>query len=314
MSHPGLTAPATRSARLGFTAIALAAAGWALAAIVARRLFDSGVSPLDLSAARSVIAGLGLAPALLRSHGTDRLPVPHVICLGLSIALVNAAYYLAIERLTVAVAIVLQYTAPALVVGWTALIWRRPPSREILVALVAAVVGVVLVVELVGGDVGGLSAAGVGFGLASAVLFGAYSLLAEAASRVYGALGAMARAFAVASTFWVLVQFLRGPPEELLIWRNVPEILFVGIVGTLLPFLLYVWGIGRVRAERATIAATLEPVFAAAAAWVWLGQTLTLTQLLGGMLVLGAVLLLQRRFFVPDYGYRKSQRKNEFES
>jgi drug/metabolite transporter, DME family len=314
VTRPATTAPSTRSARLGLTAIALAAAGWALAAIVARRLFDSGVSPLDLSAARSVIAGLGLAPVLFRSHITDRLPVLHVICLGLSIALVNATYYLAIERLPVAVAIVLQYTAPVLVVGWTALIWRRPLSGEVLVALVAAVVGVVLVVELLGGDVGALSAAGIGFGLASAVLFGAYSLLAEPASRVYGALGAMARAFAIASIFWVLVQVLRGPPQELLIWRNAPEILFVGIAGTLLPFLLYVWGIGRVRAERATIAATLEPVFAAAAAWIWLGQTLKLTQLLGGVLVLGAVLLLQRRFFVRDYGFRKSRRKNEPQS
>jgi drug/metabolite transporter, DME family len=293
MSHPGLTLSLSRSARLGFGAIALAAAGWAVAAIVARRLFDAGVSPLDLSAARSVIAGLGLVPVLLARRPTRRFPVAHVVALGLSIALVNAAYYLAIERLSVAVAIVLQYTAPAIVVGWTALIQQRRPSNEIVLALIAAVIGVVLIVQLVGGQIGALSPAGVGFGLASALLFATYSLLAEPASHVYGALGAMARAFVVASVFWVLVQILRGWPQGIFRFENVPEILFVGIAGTLLPFLLYVWGISRVRAERATIAATLEPVFAAAAAWVWLNQALSFMQLLGGALVLGAVCVLQ---------------------
>jgi DME family drug/metabolite transporter len=151
----------------------------------------------------------------------------------------------------------------------------------------------VLIVQLVGGQIGALSPAGVGFGLASALLFAAYSLLAEPASHVYGALGAMARAFVVASVFWVLVQILRGWPQGIFRFENVPEILFVGIAGTLLPFLLYVWGISRVRAERATIAATLEPVFAAAAAWVWLNQALSFMQLLGGALVLGAVCVLQ---------------------
>lgn len=271
----------------------MAAAGWATAAIVARRLFDVGVSPLDLSAARSVIAGVGLAPVLFRSRARVNLVTPRVVWLGLSIALVNAAYYLAIERLSVAVAIVLQYTAPALVVGWTVVTQRRLPSTEVVVALIAAVAGVALIVEIVGSAVGALDRAGVAFGLASAVLFATYSLLADSASRNYGAIGAMARAFTVASGFWLIVQIIRGWPQELFATNNVPEVLFVGIAGTLIPFLAYVWGISRVRAERATIAATLEPVFAAAAAWVWLGQTLSLMQLLGGALVVAAVCVLQ---------------------
>ena len=67
----------------------------------------------------------------------------------------------------------------------------------------------------------------------------------------------------------------------------------MGVVGTLLPFLLYIWAVARVRAERAAIAATLEPVLAAALAWVWLGEELSALQVVGGGLVLGAVLMLQ---------------------
>jgi DME family drug/metabolite transporter len=72
-------------------------------------------------------------------------------------------------------------------------------------------------------------------------------------------------------------------------------VLFVGLAGTLSPFLLYVWGIRRVRAERATIAATLEPVLAALFAWVLLDQSLGPMQISGGVLVCAAVVLLQTR-------------------
>jgi drug/metabolite transporter (DMT)-like permease len=283
-----------QQARLGFGAIALAACGWAIAAIVARRLFDDGVAPADLSAARSVITAVGLGVVLRRATpARGRLARIHIIALGLSIALVNVAYYLAIERLSVAVAIVLQYTAPALVVGWTTIIRRRPPSVDVLVALVGAVVGVALVAQVIGGEVTTLDGAGVLFGLSSAVLFATYSLLAEPAGRALGALEATARAFLVAGCFWIVVEIFRGWPNELFAADHLVDVMFVSIAGTLLPFLLYVWGIGQVSAERATIAATLEPVFAAAAAWVWLGQGLSVLQSLGGALVLVAIWVLQ---------------------
>jgi DME family drug/metabolite transporter len=206
---------------------------------------------------------------------------------------VNAAYYLAIDRLAVALAIVLQYTAPALVVTWVAVAARRVPSREVLIALVAAVAGVVLATEIPAGDLGTVDGLGLAFGLASAVLFAAYTLLSERVAGAYGSVGAMTRAFTVAAAFWILVQTTRGWPAELFEPENLPLVLFVGLGGTLAPFLLYVWGIGRVRAERATIAATLEPVLAALFAWLLLDQSLSAMQIGGGLLVIGAVAMLQ---------------------
>ena len=71
-----------------------------------------------------------------------------------------------------------------------------------------------------------------------------------------------------------------------------PGIAFVGLGGTLIAFLLFVWGVQRVRAERASIAATLEPVLAGLVAWLWLGESLSPSQIFGGALVLGAVIAL----------------------
>ena len=67
----------------------------------------------------------------------------------------------------------------------------------------------------------------------------------------------------------------------------------MGLGGTLAPFLLFVWAVGHVRAARAAIAATLEPVLAAIVAWSWLGQALSLQQVAGGVLVIAAVTRLQ---------------------
>jgi drug/metabolite transporter (DMT)-like permease len=282
---------------LAIAAVAAAAALWAAAAIVARNLFRSGVDPLELAEARAVTAVAGFALLWIARHGERPRPArPRtIIALGLSIALVNAAYYLAIDHLDVAVAIVLQYTAPALVVLWTAATLRRKPAPEILTALIAAVIGVVLVVELPLGGVGRLDTIGLLFGLASAALFAAYTLLGERAEQAYGPAGAMVRAFAVATVFWIAFQIPRGWPAELFRAANVPEVAFVGVAGTLTPFLLYVWAVRHLRAERTTIVATLEPVLAALFAWVFLDEALSPMQIGGGALVIAAIAVLQIR-------------------
>jgi drug/metabolite transporter, DME family len=284
----------SRGPALGFAAIAGAATLWAIAAAVAADLFDAGVEPLELVQARAYVAtaGLALLPAGWRRkrRETWRLGPP---LLGLSIALVNAAYYLALDHLAVAVAIVLQYTAPALVVIWIALRTRRSPARDVGAAVIGALAGVVLVSGLWGGGLGGIDTFGVAMGMGAAVMFATYTLVSERVGEDYGVIGGLLRGFAWASAGWLLFQIPRGFPDALVDGSNLPRVLFVGIGGTLAPFLLFLWGVQRVRAERAAIAATLEPVVAAAVAWIWLGQSLSGLQLLGGALVIVAVASLQ---------------------
>ncbi|HEX2274755.1 MAG TPA: DMT family transporter [Acidimicrobiales bacterium] len=280
---------------LGYAAVAAAAALWAVAAVVARRLFDSGVSPVELTESRAFLAfaGFALVPSAwrrVRSAGTAQ-----IVGLAVAIAFVNVTYYVAISRVPVAVALVIQYTAPALIVGWTALVARKAPSPEVVAALAVALVGVVLVIDLTPGAIGSIDALGLAMAIASAGFFSTYIVLAEKTGAVYGSNGAMLRAFAIASLLWVVYQLPRGVPEDVLELSNVPGVLYVGLAGTLAPFLLFAWGVGRVRAERAAIAATLEPVIAAVVAWGWLGQHLSALQVAGAALVVGAVVTLQSR-------------------
>jgi DME family drug/metabolite transporter len=215
------------------------------------------------------------------------------IGLGLSIPAVNAVYYLAIQRLAVAVALVLQYSAPVFVVAWTAVRNRKVPRPLLLATLGAAVVGVVFAAELPAGDIGSLDGVGLLLGLAAAVFFSAYTLLNEATEARYGPIPAMARAFAVAAAFWLVYQVPRGFPEDLVHPDNVWRVLFIGVGGTLVPFLLFIWGVSKVKSEKAAIAATIEPPLAGVIAWLWLGERLSTMQVAGGLLILGAVAALQ---------------------
>ena len=278
----------------GLAAIALAAALWAAGAVVAADMFAAGVEPLVLAEARSVVAlaGLVFVPAAWR-RASGRA-VGAVVALGACIALVNAAYYIAIDRLPVAVAVVLQYTAPAMVVGWLSLRAGRRPANDVIGALLPAIAGVVLVTGVVRARVVGVDALGVAAGLASGLLFASYTLIGERVAAVYGPLGGLLRAFAVASALWLGWQAPQGWPSELFVASNLWRAVYVGLGATLAPFLLYVWGIQHVRAERAAIAATLEPVLAGLIAWGWLGQSLEPSQMAGAALVMLAVVLIQR--------------------
>ena len=290
-------------------AVGGAAALWAGGAAVASRLFDRGVAPLELVEARALIAAVGLGLITIAGRVTtqsvERAGADSsrggkginlaTVALGLALGLVNLAYYLAIDRLAVAVAIVLQYSAPALVVAWGALVGRQRPSGAVIGALLGALTGVVLVSEVLTGELGSVDLFGIAMGFASAALFASYTLLSEPVSNRFGPLGAVFRAFTIASIFWVLVQVPRGWPHDLFDPRNIGLVLFVGLAGTLVPFLLYVWGVSRVRAERASIAATLEPVLAALFAWMWLDQSLSAMQIAGGVLVIISIGALQRR-------------------
>jgi drug/metabolite transporter, DME family len=287
----------TSQAPAGLGAIALAAALWALGAVVASSLFDDGVRPLELAEARSVVAALGLAVIPASWRPPVERPTPAVgrslVLLGVCIGLVNAVYYVAIDRLPVAVALVLQYTAPAMVVVYTATRLRRRPGNEVVVAVLLALAGVALVSGALGADLGSVDALGVAMGLASAVLFASYTLVGENVTRTYGPLGAMFRAFSIAGSLWICWQVFNGFPHELFDLANLPRVMLIGLGATLAPFLLYLWGVERVKAERAAIAATLEPVLGAVVAWILLDQSLDALQTVGGVLVIAAVILIQ---------------------
>jgi DME family drug/metabolite transporter len=300
-----LNVPPAQSTRLsshslGLIAILLTVLCWAFAANVAFDLFAAGIHPLELAGASAIIATFGLA--ILNSFwggGQTRPMNLKQFALGLVLMVLVAADYVAIQQLPVAIAIVLLFTSPILVVLWTAFVARRAPSRFVFIALTLSILGVVLVSKLLESSLEQVNWFGIGIGLTTAVFFAAYILLSEQLASTGKSLDILLKAYAVASLGWLAYQFTQGLPLTLLTPDHFPKVVVVGMVGNLLPYLLFLWSIQRVPAERAAIVATLEPVVAAILAWLWFGQTLTLLQMIGGVLIVFAVTTLQLKGSQP---------------
>jgi drug/metabolite transporter (DMT)-like permease len=292
-----------RRSRLGYFAVAAAAILWAIGGTFARTLLDRGASAVELTAARAWITVLGVGAFVVlrrRNWPWEEVRRPRsiimLIAFGLSLAAANFTYYAAIALLPVAVAIVIQYAAPAMVVAWKAVVARQRPSRRVIVALTLASAGVVLVSEVLRTVTTGrspLSAAGIAVAFASAVAFCAYVLFGETVGARLGSERSVLTGFVIAGVFWAIVQIVRGRPDTLLNSSFWPGIIFLGIVTTIAPFMLFLWGLGVVSASPAGIISTLEPVSGALLAYVWLRQSLSPAQIAGAIAVIVGIALLQ---------------------
>jgi drug/metabolite transporter (DMT)-like permease len=294
--------------------VVAAGACWALAAVMAKVAFDRGVPPVRLAEARVLVALLALAPFLAWRRPDllrpPRAAWPALAGFGASVAAVNLTYYVAIDHLPVGVALALQYTGPAMLLAVSTLTLRdhhagglggsslapqsAPPGRLAWAAAGLTLAGAVLVSQALDG-LGALDLPGLAAGLASAVLFATYLLSAELAGR-RGAEPAttLLWGFLVAVAIWsVTVPWWSWPVATLADPGVVAAVLGVGLVGTLVPFALAVGAVRVISASTAGIAATSEPVFAVAFAWVLLGQRLDPTQLAGAALVVAGVVLAQ---------------------
>jgi drug/metabolite transporter (DMT)-like permease len=289
-----------RAAVLATAACVLAAACWAANAVIATGAFERGVSPEHLAQARVVVALVPLAAVVLLTRRDllrpPRRTLPALIGFGASMVIVNWAYYVAIDRVPVGVAIALQYTAPVMILIGAAVATRRVPPAVIMVAGAMTLSGAILVSGALGtAETGALDPLGLLAGVLSAVSFAGYLLCAEAAGdRGAHPVTTLLTGFVVAVAVWAVVVPFWGWPFELLAdaavaWR----VIAVGLVGTLIPFALVVAALRWISSAVAGIATTTEPVLAAALAWLLLGQALTPPQVVGGALVVAGVLAAQ---------------------
>ena len=280
-------------------ACVVAAACWAANAVIAAGAFELGVSPARLAQARVLVALVPLTAFLLVARRDlirpPRPAIPALIGFGACIVAVNFAYYVAIDRVPVGVAVALQYTAPVLVLAGTALIARRSPQPAIWLAGALSLVGAVLVSGALAGAAQSLDGLGLLAGVAAALTFAGYLVTAELAGRK-GAhpVTTLFIGFCVAALIWAVVLPLWTWPLELLADPQVAwRVVAVGLLGTLLPFGLVVAALRWVSSAVAGIATTAEPVLAALLAWLFLGQLLSVPQLIGGGMVVAGVLIAQ---------------------
>jgi drug/metabolite transporter (DMT)-like permease len=296
---------------LGYAMVLLAATLFAVNGTVSKVVLGSGISSLELTQVRSTGACLGfLAAVLLLRPASLRVTPRELAFLALfgvtGVAFVQWFYFLAIHRLPIGIALLIQYLAPLFVALFARYVLHERVRRRIWLALGLALTGLALVVQIWEGVA--LDGVGVLACLGAALAYAAYILMAEheTARRGRDAASLSFYGFLFAALFWAAVQPLwQFPYERLddsvsllgnLADRSAPVwllMLFVVVIGTMATFALITSALRHVSATRVGIAAMLEPVAASIVAWAWLGETFAATQLVGGAIVLAAILLAQ---------------------
>jgi drug/metabolite transporter (DMT)-like permease len=299
-----------RHPRLGYLMAASAAILWGVNGGVSKTILATGLSSERLAQVRSLGAALGLvailavaAPGRLR---LTRRELPHLLAFGVGgLAFVQFFYFLAIHRLAIGIALLVEYLAPLLVALWARFVQHRPVRRRIWVALALALTGLGLIVDLFGGGAS-LSTAGILFALGGSFAYALYVLLAEQVVGDRDAVSLLAWGFLFASVFWaVIVPWWSFPGHALtrhaslggnLAGYHAPVWLLAAwmvVLGTIAPFFLLVSALRHVSATTAGIVAMLEPVVGAIVGWAWLEESLDGVQLAGAAVVLAAIGLAQ---------------------
>jgi drug/metabolite transporter (DMT)-like permease len=290
----------TNNATKGYLCVMSAAVLWAASGTVGKGLFAGGITPLDVVQVRATFGSLLLALVfatrarhLFRIRGKD---VWFLLFLGsVVMALVQLTYFTAISKIQVAAAILLQYLAPILVACYSICFWKERLTLVKVLSLFLSFIGCYLVVGGYSIHLLHLNRAGIVWGLAAAVCYASYALLGERAMHRYSPWTVLFYALLFSAIPW----YIFYPPFHYLIagftWPQWAGLLYIAFLGTAVPFGLYFVGINYIRSTRASITATLEPISAGFIAYLFLGETLETLQVLGGVLVITAIVILQLR-------------------
>lgn len=303
-------APGTRAVRPvpGGTGLALAllsAATFGTSGAFASSLIATGWSPAAAVIVRVTVAALVLTvPAVLQLRGRWpllRRAAGRVAAFGLvAVAGCQLFYFNAIQRMPVGIALLLEYLAPVLVVGWLWLRHGQRPRRLTVAGAAAALAGLALVLNP-GAAAGSarIDPVGVMWGLLAAVGLACYFLLPAPASEeplppiVMAWAGMCVGAVALGALGWIgLLPVTATAGDVAFLGHRVSWIVPMLGLSLLAAAVSYVAGIGATRrlgAKLASFIGMAEVLFAILFAWLLLGQLPSPLQFLGGAFILAGV-------------------------
>lgn len=293
---------------VGYIASTVGALLFGLNGVVIKILMDgTGLTGFQVTQFR--VAGAALlmgATMLVIDRNALRLPrtrIVPIVAMGIAVASLQATYAIAVHILPVGIALLLEYTATLAVALIAYFVFKEHVKARIWIAIGLVLTGLVVVAEVWNTT---LDPIGVVWALLASASLTAYFILGE---RQTGAMHPMAVGFwtmVVATVFWA---FLSG-------WWEIDPLIFIDtipltddpagmtgpawvlmainiVVGTFFSFALSLFAISRLKATRAGIVATSEILFAFLFAFVLLGETLNVGQIIGATVVLIGIVIAQ---------------------
>ncbi|PCG83535.1 EamA family transporter [Streptomyces sp. WZ.A104] len=314
-----------RGAGLGLALVSAFAFGGS--GVAAKPLIEAGLDPLHVVWLRVAGAALVMLPVAWRHRNLVRERPALLAGFGLfAVAGVQAFYFASISRIPVGVALLVEYLAPALVLGWVRFVQRRPVTRAAAVGVVLAVGGLACVVEVWAGL--GFDLLGLLLALGAACCQVGYFVLSDHGGRqddrresgeggdggraepphpvgviAYGLIvGTLV--LTVVARPWAMDWSLLGGSAGMN-GNEVPAWALIGWIVLVATVVAYGTGVVSVRLlspQVAGVVACLEAVIATGLAWVLLGEHLSAPQLIGGFVVLTGAFIAQSSAPKPPSG------------
>lgn len=282
----------------GYLSIATATLFWGLSATIAKFLFKHEVDLLALVQMRSTLSFVVLFILLFifkREYIKISLSdVPKFALLGvIGIAGSNFTYYFTLNEINVATAIIMQYTAPVLVVLYAILSGVEKITIVKFISAFLSLLGCSLVVQIFDVNFLHFSKVGIISGIASALCWAFFNIYGKRVGNKYSIWTNLTFGLMFAGIFWLFF----NPP-----WKIFSSgytmfdwlIFFIfAMISVLIPYFFYFSGLKRISSSSAIITSTLEPVVAILSAWIIVDEKLSLIQIIGSAFVLTSVVLLQ---------------------
>lgn len=290
---------------MGLFIAILSCAAFGTAGTLGKGLLSSGWSPVTAVAARIGIASVALSiPAVMSLRGRWHLLVENrrsIVLYGMfGVAGCQLFYFNAVTHISVGVALLIEYLAPVLLVGYAWMRYGRTPRTLTIAGTLAAIVGLLFVLDVFSG----ISAdpIGIAWALGAAVCLTVYFVIAgneeselpsmalAGAGMGVGALILLALCAVRAFPVSVSTQDVTMAGAALPFW--IP-MLALGLIGAALAYGTGIMAARALGTKVASFVSLLEVVFAVLFAWALLGEAPTAVQLVGGAFILGGVILVR---------------------
>ena len=288
---------------------------FAISSIPAKLAMEGGLSAGRLTQIRTIGAFLVLfIYVYLKNKQSLKIKsreLPTLIVFGVfGFAAVNLLYFLAIQRLNVGIALIIEFTAPIWIALWMRFIQKKIVSKLMWWGLVIGLSGLVLIAQVWRGLT--LDGLGVIYAVSCAFALATYFLVGEKLVGVKSSEATMAWGLGISSAFFAIIQPWWSFPFEKM--SNVVEltgrfsgtslpnlylVLWVIVFGTVIPYFLVLNGLRGLSAARSSSIGMLEPVFGGIFGWLFLYEMLNFTQSLGALVVLIGVYLANRARIKP---------------
>ena len=261
-------------------------------AIFARMAYASGLDTPTLLLLRFTMAAI-LMWTLLLAKGM-KLPRGKGMVMLLAMGAIGYAgqafsFFTALTLASAGLVSLLLYLYPAIVTILARIVFRHPLTWTQLCAVAVALIGSVLTI----GKAGDGKPLGIFFGILAAFIYSVYILAGSRFPKDVTPTASTTVITSAAAVTYACVVAVKGfhPPGTGAGWLAVVAI---AIICTVLAILFFFEGLERVGAVRASVMSTVEPVFTVLLAAVVLDEVITPMRVLGGALIVGAVILLAR--------------------